>query len=88
MSAVDVMDSQRIDPESLLQFSFNCNFEPLKNAMICIMEQLKDNNANIQYLKQKIGIPNTEHIPVATSSIAPSVVIDLKVKFLLLTSFF
>ncbi len=67
----------RLDPENLFRFSVSCNFDPLKNAVIYMLEQIRDNTANIHYLREKAGIPAAQVIPPAV--LPSSLILELKV---------
>ena len=42
-----------IDVNKLVQFSYNC--DPLKEALIYLIEQVHENSISIKYLKEKAG---------------------------------
>jgi len=76
MASTDVY-STKIDPENLLNVSFMYNFDPLKNAITQILDQLRDNTANIAFLKEKAGIPATQIITPVEN---PNLILELKTK--------
>ncbi len=78
MSAPDVVSPARFDPESLFRLSLTYNFDPLKSALSYVMDQLRDNTANIHYLKEKAGIPQSHPIPPAPAALPPQFFLDLK----------
>ena len=66
--------------DALLQVSVNYSFDPLKQTLLYIMQQLKANSDSVQSLKQKLSLDSLEEkeTPEGISSL-PATVISLKV---------
>ena len=55
MSTIE-LDSQPVALDSILKVSVNYSFDPLKQALVYIMKQLKENNASVSELRDRMDL--------------------------------
>ena len=55
MSTIEI-DSEQVELGTMFQVSVNYSFDPLKQAVVYIMQHLKENSESINLIKGQLGI--------------------------------